>query len=140
MARRTTKNSTTFRSNFEAKVAESLDRQGIVWTYESEQWEYEYDIRKAKCAECGSTEVRQIRTYTPDFILPDLGIVLEVKGKFTSKDRTKHLAIQETYPDTDLRFVFQRDNWLTSKKKKTYTEWCDDNGFESYVGEFINED
>lgn len=78
--------------------------------------------------------------YTPDFILPN-GIVVESKGYFTPEDRSKHLLIQKTYPDLELRFLFPRyksRNKLSAKSKTTYADWCKKHGFkfaETYIPE-----
>ena len=40
------------------------------------------------------------------------------------------LAIKQQRPDLDIRFVFQRNNSLTSKSKNTYGDWCDKHGFQ----------
>jgi hypothetical protein len=62
--------------------------------------------------------------YTPDFILPN-GIIIEVKGFFKSADRSKHLLIQEQWPQLDIRFVFGRSsNKIGKKSKTTYAGWC----------------
>ena len=69
------------------------------------------------------------KTYLLDFLLHN-GIVVETKGRFLSQDRTKHELIRKTYPDLDLRFVFQRPyNTLNGSSKTTYADWCDKRGF-----------
>ena len=47
-----------------------------------------------------------IRSYTPDFVL-DNGIILEVKGFWSTADRRKHLCIKKQHPELDIRFVFE---------------------------------
>ena len=71
--------------------------------------------------------VKQHR-YRPDFILPNGGI-LEVKGRFTAQDRSKHLAVQKLHPNLDIRFVFGADNTLSKNSKTRYSEWCIKKGF-----------
>ena len=69
------------------------------------------------------------RTYTPDFILQN-GIIVEVKGRFTSDDRRKHVAIKKQHPDLDIRFVFENSRRKLSKgAKSTYATWCERNKF-----------
>lgn len=69
------------------------------------------------------------RTYTPDFLLPN-GIIIETKGRFTSEDRMKHLAIQKQHPDLDIRFVFTNSrSKLRKGSKTTYGSWCEKYGF-----------
>ena len=57
--------------------------------------------------------------YKPDWILPN-NIVVEIKGRFTSTDRTKHLAIKQEHPDVDVRFVFDQDNKLSKTSATRY--------------------
>jgi len=67
--------------------------------------------------------------YTPDIVLPN-GIIIEAKGYFEAKDRTKHLLIRQEHPELDIRFVFQRSqNKLSPSSKMTYGGWCKKNGF-----------
>lgn len=67
--------------------------------------------------------------YHPDFVLPN-GIIIETKGYFLSKDRTKHLWIKKQYPNIDLRFVFNNSKAKLNKNSKTsYGDWCDKHGF-----------
>lgn len=72
---------------------------------------------------------RQSR-YTPDFVLPHNGIIIETKGRFVSKDRTKHKQVQQQFPDLDIRFVFSNPNTRIGKKSTTtYADWCNRFGF-----------
>jgi hypothetical protein len=65
--------------------------------------------------------------YTPDITL-DNGILVEIKGYFTSSDRKKHLLVKEQYPDLDIRFVFGNSkNKLNKNSKTTYADWCEKN-------------
>lgn len=74
--------------------------------------------------------------YIPDIVLSN-GIIVEIKGAFTSQDRKKHLLIKEQYPDLDIRFVFQRPyNKLYKNSNTTYADWCKKYGFkwaEKYI-------
>ena len=107
---------------FEDKIRRDLESRGIRYEYESIKLEYTI-----------------IHPYTPDFILPN-GIIVETKGWFLSKDRTKHLAIKKAYPHLDIRFVFQRANQPLSKKSKTtYEEWCKKHKFIYSIGFIPNE-
>jgi len=78
-----------------------------------------------------------------DFWLPKQKILIEAKGVFTADNRKKHLALQEEYPELDIRFVFQRDNWLTRKHATKYSDWCEKNCFKYAIGsipeEWLNE-
>lgn len=103
-----------FRSGFEQMVASCLDALGVKWEYEPKEAVVEY--------------VPKPRKYTPDFVLPN-GVIIEVKGRFTVFDRTKHLLIQKQHPDLDIRFVFQYDNKISRASQTRYSEWCDKHGF-----------
>jgi len=70
-----------------------------------------------------------VRTYTPDFELPN-GIIIETKGRFTGADRRKHKEVKKQYPDLDLRFVFSNSRAKLYKgAKSSYGQWCDKHGF-----------
>ena len=104
-----------FRSGLEQKVAESLDKAGVSYTYEDQVIEY---LKPAKIAK-----------YTPDFVLEN-GIIIEVKGRFLTADRQKHLLVKKQRPDLDIRFLFSRSKERISKKSRTtYAMWCEKNGF-----------
>ena len=77
-----------YRSGFESKLANQLQRSGVDFEYETLKIEY-----------------RKVSTYTPDFILPN-GIIIEAKGVWTVEDRTKHLLVREQHPHLDIRMVF----------------------------------
>ena len=80
-----------YRSGLEIKVKDYLKEKKVKFKYEAIKIEWE-DL--------------MYRTYTPDFILQN-GIIVEVKGRFTSDDRRKHVAIKKQHPDLDIRFVFE---------------------------------
>lgn len=103
-----------YRSGLEDAVGKDLNDRGV---------SYEYETLKI------SYNVSEVRTYTPDFILPN-GVIVETKGRFTTADRKKHLLIQKQYPDHDIRFVFQNSRAKLYKgAKTTYAQWCDKHGF-----------
>lgn len=107
--------SSGFRSGLEQKIAESLDKAGVSYTYEDQVIEY---LKPAKIAK-----------YTPDFVLEN-GIIIEVKGRFLTADRQKHLLVRKQRPELDIRFVFSRSKERISKKSKTtYAMWCEKHGF-----------
>lgn len=103
-----------FRSGFEQAVAGQLLAAEADFEYEPKEERIAYQPKVAK--------------YLPDFVLPN-GVILEVKGRFTGPDRTKHLLIQAQHPDKDIRFVFQRDNPISPGSKTKYSDWCDKHGF-----------
>lgn len=105
---------TKYRSGYEGEIAKSLNRKNINYTYEEDKYSY---------------EVIEIKTYNPDFKLPN-GIYIEAKGVFSAKDRKKHLLIQKQYPELDVRFLFQKaSNKINKNSKTTYADWCDKNNF-----------
>jgi|DEB0MinimDraft_3_1074331.scaffolds.fasta_scaffold03414_7 hypothetical protein len=81
----------------------------------------------------------QVRTYRPDFVLPN-NIIVETKGRFTAIDRRKHKRIKEQHPELDIRFVFSNSNSKLYKgAKSSYGDWCDKNGF-PFANETIPEE
>lgn len=103
-----------YRSGLEIKVKDYLKERKVKFKYEAIKIEWE-DL--------------MYRTYTPDFILPN-GLIIEVKGRFTSDDRRKHVAIKKQHPDLDIRFVFESSKRKLSKgAKTTYGGWCEKNKF-----------
>lgn len=112
MRRQRSQRTGIFRSKLESRVALALEGAGVSYDYEK--------LKLAYTRPC---------TYTPDFVLPN-GIMLEVKGYFEGKDRSKHLLVRQAHPDIDLRFVFQNANTkLSSKSSTSYGDWCDRHGF-----------
>lgn len=74
-------------------------------------------------------KVSLIRRYLPDFVLSN-GIVLEVKGRFVTADRQKHIYIRQEHPLLDVRFVFDNPKAKLYKgSKTTYEAWCDKRNF-----------
>ncbi len=125
-----------YKSGLEHKTATFLTKRGIEFHYE--EWELAYDIKIAKgyCKNCTSTtQIYQKRIYTPDFWLPEIWVFIETKGKFTGRDRTKHQAVRKSHPNERIYILFMRDNYLTKKKKKRYSEWCTFNNIEWAVSE-----
>lgn len=97
-----------YRSGLEDKVIGEARAAGHPHTYEGLVLPYE---RPAK--------------YKPDLILRN-GIIVEIKGRFDSSDRSKHKMIQARYPDLDIRFLFSKpQNTLSRKSTTTYSMWCD---------------
>jgi hypothetical protein len=124
----TTLTSKGFRSGLEERIAQDLLDAGIGFTYEDQVIEY---LKPAKIAR-----------YTPDFVLEN-GIIIEVKGRFLTADRQKHLLVKKQHPELDIRFVFSRSKERISKKSKTtYADWCTKHGFrfsdEKIPQEWIN--
>lgn len=108
-----------YRSGLEEEVSTALKTIGAVFGYETEVIKY--------------TPPAKTRRYTPDFVFEKQDgtrLYVETKGRFTSADRVKHLAIQAEQPHLDIRFVFTNPNTRLSKASKTtYAGWCDAHGF-----------
>ena len=103
-----------YRSGLEIKVKDHLRERKVRFKYASLKIEWE-DL--------------MYRTYTPDFILHN-GLIIETKGRFTSDDRRKHIAIKKQHPELDIRFVFENSKRKLSKgAKNTYATWCERNMF-----------
>ena len=102
-----------FRSGLEEKVADLLVTLGV--DYEYEETSYPYTIQ---------------HSYTPDFVLPNNGVILEVKGYWDPPSRRKIRQVIKDNPKIDLRMVFQDPYKRISKKSKTtYAKWCELFGF-----------
>lgn len=102
-----------YRSGLERRTADYLRKHKVKFEYEKLRIKFQPPMR----------------TYTPDFVLPN-GIIIETKGRFIPSDRAKHLMIKEQHPDYDIRFVFTNPNAKISKGSKTsYGDWCDRYGF-----------
>ena len=102
-----------YRSNFELDIARQLVKNAVQFEYEKTMIDY---IRNC--------------TYTPDFYIKEKDFYIEVKGKFESQDRGKHLLIRKQHPELDIRFLFMRaNNKLYKGSKTTYGGWCDRHNF-----------
>lgn len=113
-----------YRSGLEDVVAKQLEQAGVAVEYETTKIKY---------------VVNQVKTYTPDFWLPN-GIIIETKGRFVTADRMKHLMIRKQYPLYDIRFVFSNSKAKISKgSKTTYGDWCNKHGF-LYADKLIPEE
>ena len=126
------------KSKFEIRLGKELTKMGEKFSYEKEKWQYKLKPYNAKCSDCGRCEVYETRIYTPDFFLSS-GVVVEAKGHLTSKMRTKLKAVIASNPDKDLRIVFMQDNFLTKSRKKTYSEWCKQQGIKYAIGSIPKE-
>ena len=126
------------KSKFEIRLGKELTKMKVKFSYESEKWEYKIKPYNATCSACGSDEVYETRIYTPDFFLPS-GVVVEAKGNFTPKMRTKIKAVIKSNPNKDLRIVFMQDNFLTTNRKKRYSGWCKQQGIKCAIGSIPEE-
>ena len=112
-----------YRSKYEANIAKDLKARRIKFEYETVKIPY-YLSKKGRCSFCSSGVVFVHKTYTPDFIIGSL--IVEAKGRFTSVDRTKMAQVVKENPSLDIRMLFMRDQWCTKKKRKRYSDWCND--------------
>jgi len=103
-----------FRSGSERRLYDFLKSNKLKHRYEPYKIKYRVSL---------------IRRYLPDFVLPN-GIVLEVKGRFATADRQKHLYIRQEHPLLDVRFVFDNPkSKLYKGSKTTYADWCTKHNF-----------
>jgi hypothetical protein len=113
-----------YRSGLEDRISKQLKALSVPVKYEEFKIKY---------------QVNEVRTYTPDFELPN-GIIIESKGRFVVADRKKHLLIKKQHPDLDIRFVFSNSRAKINKgSKTTYGMWCDKHGF-LYADKLIPEE
>ena len=112
-----------YRSKYEEDVCSRLDKAKILFDYETINLYY---------------QVTEQRKYIPDVILPN-GIIVELKGRFTAKDRKKMLLVMNQHPDLDIRMVFMRpNNKLNKHSRTTYAQWCDKNNIK-WANKYIPE-
>ncbi len=113
-----------YRSGLEDRISKQLKSLSVPVKYEEMKIKY---------------AINEVRTYTPDFELPN-GIIIESKGRFVVADRKKHLLIKKQHPDLDIRFVFSNSRAKINKgSKTTYGMWCDKHGF-LYADKLIPEE
>jgi hypothetical protein len=104
-----------YRSGLEVAVAKELTDAGVKFQYETLVMPF--------------TPKPKRRAYHPDIVLPN-GVVIELKGRFVTADRQKHLAVKSAHPDVEVRFVFSNSSARISKQSRTtYAVWCGTNGF-----------
>jgi ribulose bisphosphate carboxylase small subunit len=102
------------------------------FTFEEDVLEYKRKRQgKLECQECGHmNELFTEHTYTPDFhiFLPDgREFFIETKGRWESKDRTKHKEVRKQHPNVEIRFIFCDPNGRTQKGvKKKFDNWMKD--------------
>lgn len=126
-----------YRSQYEADIAKDLEARGILFEFEPRKVKYFYPIKGGICSTCNSAHVARAATYLPDFWLPEQGLWLEAKGLWTGPGRTKTMAVLETsgvIRADNFRIIFQRNQFLTKAKKKSYTQWCAAQGIVCVVG------
>ena len=98
-----------YRSKFELELAKVLANNKVKFEYQSKKFLY----------------VPKVRTYTPDFNLPDTNIFIEAKGHLDKADRVKMVLVKDQHKDLDIRFVFMNArNRIYRGSKTTYADWC----------------
>jgi predicted nuclease of restriction endonuclease-like RecB superfamily len=122
---RRSKETGKYASKFEKGMAAELNHLKANWAYEQDQLTYVI-----------------IKKYNPDFkIYNKKGkpFYLETKGYFPYVDRVKMLAVKQTNPDADIRFVFYSDNPVRKNAKMKYSDWCKQYGFPYAIGSIPKE-
>lgn len=110
----TMKRNAGYRSGFELKIAQTLVKNNVNFTYEKTRIPF----------------VPKVRTYTPDFYLVDSNIYIEAKGNLTKDDRVKMVLVKQQNPEYDIRIVFMNArNKIYKGSKTTYGDWADRHGF-----------
>lgn len=89
---------------------------------------YQHPVKQGACLECGSHEVVQVRSYTPDLFVVDAltdtdedGTYIECKGYFPADRRAQLRSVVQSNPQLDLRILFAAERKLT--KAKTNIEY-----------------
>lgn len=125
-----TEDGNVWASKLEAVVFERLSGRSDVVVRrcserEGDTFAYTTSVRSGSCGACGSSDIVQRRTYTPDLcITPRAAGVgepdrhqrryLEIKGYFPGPRRNLLRAFLKTGPRLDLRILLERDQRATS--------------------------
>lgn len=112
-SKRKRRNSAGHLSGFESEVAQVLDDLGVEYGYETIKLLYTLPSLE--------------RRYTPDFISRD--IVIEVKGYMPYEAQQKMKAVKACNPEKDIRFVFMKPHQKLPRRKITYAQWSEEEGF-----------
>ena len=114
------------RSGLEDVICQELTAKGIPYKYEELTLQY--------------TQPAKRRKYTPDIVLENSGIVIEIKGRWVTADRQKIAMVKQQYPEIDLRMVFSNSKTKISKQSSTtYGSYCDKLGI-PYADKTIPDD
>lgn len=91
----------------------------------SDTFAYTTPVRNGQCAQCGSGQIVQARTYTPDVRVDYLKedgtpacYYIEAKGYFPSDKRGLLRYFAKQRPDIDLRIVAYSDHWVTKGRSR----------------------
>ena len=85
----------------EAEIARLLDFYRVRWEYEPRSFVLEW-----------SEDGRPVKSFTPDFYLPDYDLYLEVttvRPSLTNKKNRKVRQLKELYPDINIKLLALRD-------------------------------
>ena len=94
-----------FRSGLEEKVADLLVTLGV--DYEYEETSYPYTIQ---------------HQYTPDFVLPSNGVILEVKGYWDPPSRRKIRQVIKDNPEKTFVWYFKTLTNVYLKSPRLHTQ------------------
>lgn len=111
-------------------MARELDDLGVKYEYESPACTFRYyrnvsdggiiDASGGIIEQEPQWRIIQWCEYTCDFMLiksDGSPLYIETKGRWVSKDRTKHRLLKKQYPDVDIRLLFS-DNGKVSTKSR----------------------
>lgn len=112
-------------SRFEYVVFDRLRSlgYGVRKCTESDSFVYHTEVRQGRCMECSSSNVVQVRTYTPDLYVDydptearstaRLGFYIECKGYFPAEKRSLLRAVSACTEGADIRVLFAKLARLT---------------------------
>lgn len=109
-----------YRSWLEADVANGLTERKIDFEYETKKITY--------------VEPLKVRTYTPDLILFDEELIIEVKGRWTAIDRRKMGEVLEQNPELNIKMLFHKDNTISRNSRTRYSDWCRKRQIDYHIG------
>lgn len=140
---------TQVRSGYEKTVIEDLERRNVAFEYEPDTLEILLPTRGIVCVldpvlHGAQTQAEHYKksTYTIDIRLAN-GRYVELKGKFTAKDRGRILALVRAWGEKfprPISLLLQKDNWLTKAHKRKYSDWARQVGIDVHVGNSIPEE
>ena len=116
-----------FRSSWEANIARILNYKNLGWQYEEKTFELKPPKYYSKGVMRRTPEDTQgFMIYMPDFVLED-GTIIEVKGFWDNRSRTKVSQFMEQYPN-EKYLVIDVDIYrcLALKYKDIISNWEDD--------------
>jgi len=132
-------NAPQWRSGFERRLRADLDKLGVAYSYEAHTYALTLQVPGHYCEDCEGRDIRRVTKYTPDFYIEASSLTVEAKGKFDARARKIALAFVEQYPEKNYALLFQRDNWISGKKKQRYSDWCNKHNIAFAVGKWPKE-